>query len=948
VAKKEVKMRVRWIVLIALLGIPACVCLPLSAVWLGGRLKHTPGSGPAIRIVTPHYGDRVPMERVMPVQSEASDTTNLVSQVELWVDGELQDIDGEQDPGGAGEVHPALSWQPSSPGSHSLIVRAVNGRGSVSQAIIVVEAVEGLFGFGPQGEEIYLGDLTSVLYVASEGETIANVSESRDISVEDILILNPDLDADQPLAEGQLVGLPFDPEVMPEEESEHEEPPVAPQSPEGEEAQQIAAQVRYHDYQEDAWATFTVENTGNFTLESMRAVVSCGPAPLSEVQHDQPFLSRPDSRPPQASLLHPGGLAWLAVEIGHIGAGTTCEGTFVFHSEDGGGGLGTEEVVATFTIEGQLPPSEPIPTGPLGDLRRLIWRIRHGHRLETYVPGDETGGLPAPPSLEAYHTDGCEVDLSWCPQDASASSFHLYRRDAAIGEDFVWIAEFLPPDLTALPCQLSTDVVPQTGDYYYYLVAVNEAGDGASGIVRAQVPLEHCPVSVELAESDTVILEVDVVQGGVSGSYDRVYCLTSLHGPPETRFPLDQNEFFAVDENGYVNIEQYLGAENSRLVTVPATGPLVVFFECYGWPPGSDAELPDKLGEFTNTHFPEDWDGDILTGEDDRIRIQYRINPVTGPGAAPESGDAFISWDHPDPHCATEPPAPYDLKLAGALFAGWGLEWEWAGEERVIEGFWILCDGEKTKWVDVEDVDMLKEGTVPGATRYNEKLDAWLQPYELDCDEGCNLSVLAGLKEGPGTSNPCWNSPVSEEIPNFGGYCPGEINIRFDSVTFGCIHELRGADTIGDTCGSSDLTFGWIVIGGREVVFLGTPVDWELIPEDELWVRMTSESGGISPDSYETVPISQLLDDYNFGYFAISGMDYPLPVAYEPIEIIWEFWDYDSSGSCDLLCEGDYDIPLFTTEEWDSKRNYQIRAPGHTDWVLEPCELGITINPTLN
>ncbi|MGB9301908.1 MAG: Ig-like domain-containing protein, partial [Anaerolineae bacterium] len=149
-------MRKRWIVLVILVGMVACLCLSSGLVWLGGHLKHTPSSGPTVRIIDPHYGDRVPMERAVLVQSEASDATNLVTQVELWVDGQLQWVEGSQEPQGTSHFYAAQGWQPSSPGSHTLMVRALNSRGAVGQAIIVVDAVEGLFGVGPEGEEVYL------------------------------------------------------------------------------------------------------------------------------------------------------------------------------------------------------------------------------------------------------------------------------------------------------------------------------------------------------------------------------------------------------------------------------------------------------------------------------------------------------------------------------------------------------------------------------------------------------------------------------------------------------------------------------------------------------------------------------------------------------------------------------------------------------------------------
>ncbi len=759
-------MRARWMVLVVLIGILACVCLPLGLAWLGGRLKYTPGSGPPVRITNPHYGDRVPMEAVVLVQAEARDTANLVTRVELWVDGELQWVNSSDEPEGTAHFFAAQGWLPSSSGPHTVMVRAVDSSGAVEQATIVVEAVEGVIGFGPEGQEVYLDDLTSEAYVASEGQTLGGIAESRGVSEEDILETNPDLGADEPLAEGQVVLVPFAAGIIPEHGEElEEESGIGPQLV-GDEGPQMAAQVIYHDYQEGTWATFLLDNIGNVALESMHAALSCGGEPSTEVQDDQPFLSRPDNRPPQGSVLHAGGLAFLAIEIGRIGVGTSCEAEFTLYSEDGGGGLATDRIVVPFTVEGERRSPSPIPQNPLGNIRRLIWRLRdRGHVLVTYDNGCEDETAPDPPNLHAEHGGECDVDITWWSPCFSELGFTLYRYDATTGGDFVMIGEFPP----AQGDVWTTDTVPQAGDYYYYVMASNQFGDAASDISRAQVPVDACSAAAPSAESNLVTLEVEVLDGLVGSGYDRVYCLASLQGPPELRFPLDQDEFLLVEEPSF-NIEEYLGGENSRLVTVSADDAVHVFFECYGWPQGGEPDLPDPLGDFTNLHWDEDWDGDLLVGQGDLFRVNYVINRVAAPDIPEESveGGTYEGFLCPDI------PVPCDLEVTEEGRLRWTWDWYLDG----IDGFWISQNGLRVQWVDKSSV-----GRVSGEpNRYWRKLDDFLA--SPPCEGGGRLSMVAGLKDEPGASDPCGNSARSETVQRWGPPCEARVSVRFDTIEF--------------------------------------------------------------------------------------------------------------------------------------------------------------------
>jgi len=121
---------------------------------------------------------------------------------------------------------------------------------------------------------------------------------------------------------------------------------------EGAEAQQVAAEVSFHDYQDDAWVTFSVGNTGNVPIESMAVNIRRRSGEqLANIRANQPFLGGWSGRPPGDPLLEPGQGAAVAIEIGPQTPGIWCIGEFTFYSADGGGGLASDTIYVEFVVE---------------------------------------------------------------------------------------------------------------------------------------------------------------------------------------------------------------------------------------------------------------------------------------------------------------------------------------------------------------------------------------------------------------------------------------------------------------------------------------------------------------------------------------------------------------------------------------------------------------------
>jgi hypothetical protein len=94
-----------------------------------------------VLIRSPHHGEQVEVGQEVTVHSMARDEGKVV-RVELWVDDQLQEAQASTLPGGTSPFPLLARWQPLSPGTHTLIVRAFNAQGARAHASVNVEAIE--------------------------------------------------------------------------------------------------------------------------------------------------------------------------------------------------------------------------------------------------------------------------------------------------------------------------------------------------------------------------------------------------------------------------------------------------------------------------------------------------------------------------------------------------------------------------------------------------------------------------------------------------------------------------------------------------------------------------------------------------------------------------------------------------------------------------------------
>ncbi len=97
--------------------------LPLFATLMFGCSVAPTFSKPSVSISSPPNGAQVPIGQEVLIRAVANDTASI-ARVELWVDGNLNAViqpTSRQAPYSA-----VLRWTPTSPGAHTLVVKAVN------------------------------------------------------------------------------------------------------------------------------------------------------------------------------------------------------------------------------------------------------------------------------------------------------------------------------------------------------------------------------------------------------------------------------------------------------------------------------------------------------------------------------------------------------------------------------------------------------------------------------------------------------------------------------------------------------------------------------------------------------------------------------------------------------------------------------------------------------
>jgi hypothetical protein len=123
-----------------ILGCLATLALLFLIAILGGLFYMTTSSSgqSVVFIRAPQEGDRLEAGQPVQVRALARDD-HKITRIELWVDGELLDVQRSNTQSGINPFPLLTTWYPQT-GAHTLIVRAFNSRDAASQASIDVDA----------------------------------------------------------------------------------------------------------------------------------------------------------------------------------------------------------------------------------------------------------------------------------------------------------------------------------------------------------------------------------------------------------------------------------------------------------------------------------------------------------------------------------------------------------------------------------------------------------------------------------------------------------------------------------------------------------------------------------------------------------------------------------------------------------------------------------------
>jgi hypothetical protein len=137
VASREERMRRTTVVVAGLLLVLCCAASATGALLYLYRPRAA--SKPVVLISSPRQGEDVRVGEAVAIHALARDRANI-ARVELWVDGELWKAQNSSFPHGTSPFPLVSSWQPASPGAHTLAVRAFNTEGVRAYSSVMVEA----------------------------------------------------------------------------------------------------------------------------------------------------------------------------------------------------------------------------------------------------------------------------------------------------------------------------------------------------------------------------------------------------------------------------------------------------------------------------------------------------------------------------------------------------------------------------------------------------------------------------------------------------------------------------------------------------------------------------------------------------------------------------------------------------------------------------------------
>jgi hypothetical protein len=143
-------------------------------------------------IDSPRQGDEVVVGQAVQIFATGQDPSGI-ARMEVWVDGGFVISQDSALPDGTSPFPVMANWEPTTPGNHTIVVRAYNMADASGQASVSVNAVEGpeiATGMPAEGCQ----GVPLLVHEVQEGETLEGIAAGYEVTVEQILACTPGVD----------------------------------------------------------------------------------------------------------------------------------------------------------------------------------------------------------------------------------------------------------------------------------------------------------------------------------------------------------------------------------------------------------------------------------------------------------------------------------------------------------------------------------------------------------------------------------------------------------------------------------------------------------------------------------------------------------------------------------------------------------------------------------
>ncbi len=754
-AATEKKSKSGRLVLIFLVFILIAAILAGLYLWQTRRLEKTrlEQRNPAVFIHDPAQGTSAQTGRWILVNSSATGL-RLLTRIELWINGELIEVQDSGIPGGVGVIYgsfPLLVQE----GAQTIVVRAIDAEGFIGQSDPL--SITGVS--APDDEQPF------VVVPFHEELPLDMIALEHQIPLEKLIDLNPGI----PHEPQGLVRVP----IKPDEENT----PITPdQIPTDMLVQNgyISGKICYpSQYIPEMTAYFENTMTGQYIT-----------LPIALNQNTFGIFLPPGEYIAYAWLpdFSLGGTYSKAVPCGLT---TSCvDHSMIRFQVTSGSSIQGIDICDWYDLT-SVPTTPGAPAAPSQPQNPQIASETPMLTPARVFPNNNNASLPfgvavpirapgVPENLSAA-ANQCKIKIGWDAPEPAADGY------------YVWLSSQTGNKQLAADLETEEDTVgqvwyeftsPVSGLVSVWVEAYNVIGSTSSIVKTLQIP-GNCSSSTEDE------LELKTIELQVAGNYHSVYFYLSADGLPEARFPSDDSVFLA-SENGQIVLGS--AGAGSQLLTLsrPEDGNVNISGECWGW----SGDTPTMLSSFDTSINEGDWNDSAKEIGNQNCSLGFTLNLK----------DTSNTYETMSGKGGSDVPPPFNIRSRQNKFyessidpsEEWSwfwereIRWQWPHDIKKITGFSIYLNGKLLKTVPAN----VRSATVI--------LPSW-------CGDKNEWSVHANSKTGSSAAS----QPASEILP----YCG-----KYAEIVYDWMHIYKSCDSCCCGGWASDTYEAYFYLGANSLI----------------------------------------------------------------------------------------------------------------------------------